>query len=210
TGPSGKRIGKNPVPSSESRPNTRRWRGEATFPSLFFPLSTSHPVGFSLPCLLIFTFDFWFAFDPPPALRSRLTAYWRLPTADCLPLDRRLLQGEAVQSAQAPHEVHGVDADHGPVGNQLGERAQRDAVLRIVEGRDQDGGVRDVEVRVARGQALAVKVQGRGHGQRDNLDPRAILEPHALESFPVLLEWPVVRIARIILSGEDHGARPDE
>src|SRR5439155_25451633 len=71
-------------------------------------------------------------------------------------------------------------------------------------------GVRDVEVRVARGQALAVEIQRRGHGQRDNLDPRAILEPHALESFPVFLEWPVVRIARIILSSEDHGPRPDE
>src|SRR5439155_17724351 len=92
TGPSGKRIAKNPVPSSESRPNTRRWRGEATFPSLFFPLSISPPVGFflALPfdfCPLIFGLPLT---RPPCAPTSAsaycllLTAFCLLPSADCL------------------------------------------------------------------------------------------------------------------------------
>ena len=48
---------------------------------------------------------------------------------------------EAVEGAEAPSEVHGVDADHRTVAKKFRERAQSDAVIRIVEGRDQDSGV---------------------------------------------------------------------
>ena len=57
--------------------------------------------------------------------------------------------GEAMEGAEAPGEVDGVDADDGPVGEAIGEDFQRDAVVRIVEGWNEDSGIGDVKIRVA-------------------------------------------------------------
>ena len=48
---------------------------------------------------------------------------------------RRLLLRQAVQRAEAQHQVDRVDADDRPVLEQLAENAQGDAVVRVVEGR---------------------------------------------------------------------------
>ena len=42
-----------------------------------------------------------------------------------------LLLGQAVQRAETEDEIHGVDADHGTVANQLAEDAEREAVGTI-------------------------------------------------------------------------------
>ena len=48
---------------------------------------------------------------------------------------------ETVEGSETPDEVHGVYADHRTVAKKFRECAQGDAVIRIVEGRDQDSGV---------------------------------------------------------------------
>lgn len=65
----------------------------------------------------------------------------------------RLLLRQAVERSQAQDEVHGVDANHRPVGKQLGQDPQGLAVGRVVERRHEDGRIGNVEIRVAGGQA---------------------------------------------------------
>ena len=67
-----------------------------------------------------------------------------------------------------------------------------------------------VEVRVAGGQALAGKDEGRRHGQRDDLRPRAVLEAGVLEALPVLLQRPMVGVAGIGGAAGHQRAGPDE
>src|SRR5688572_9140428 len=50
----------------------------------------------------------------------------------------RLLLGEAVQRAEPPDEVDGVDPDDLPRREELGERVQRHPVVAVVERRDDD------------------------------------------------------------------------
>jgi hypothetical protein len=40
----------------------------------------------------------------------------------------RLLLGQTVQRAEAQHQIHGVNPDHRPVGEQVGQGAERDAL----------------------------------------------------------------------------------
>ena len=54
---------------------------------------------------------------------------------------RWLFVSETVEGPETPDEVHGVYADHRTVAKKLCERAQGDAVIRIVEGGRQDGSV---------------------------------------------------------------------
>ena len=71
---------------------------------------------------------------------------------------RGFLLRHAVQRAEAPHQIDGVDADHLP-GRETARPAcsSARAVVRIVERRHQHRLVGDVEVRVARRQAHAVE-----------------------------------------------------
>ena len=59
-----------------------------------------------------------------------------------------------MQGAESPDEIDGMDADDFAIGKELSENSERDAVVGIVEGRDEDKAVGDVEVGVAGGEAL--------------------------------------------------------
>ncbi len=99
----------------------------------------------------------------PPA--GRVTIFFSTSQALFrLQLFRRLLLRQAVQRAEAQHQIDGMNADDGTVREKLSQGAQRDAVVGVVEGGNQDGSVRDVEVGVAGGQPLAVEVSGAGMG----------------------------------------------
>src|SRR5262249_48604368 len=71
-----------------------------------------------------------------------------------------LLLRQAVQGSEPPHQIDRVNADNLMLRQQVRQRVERDAVVRIVERRHEDDAVRDVEVRVARWQAFA------GHDHR--------------------------------------------
>ena len=62
-----------------------------------------------------------------------------------------------------------VDADDFAVGKQLGEDAQRDAIVGIVKRGYQDEAVGDVEIGVAGRQALAVEEDWARHRQFDDV-----------------------------------------
>jgi len=56
-----------------------------------------------------------------------------------------------VNGSETPHQIHGVDPDDRAIGKQLGENAERDTILGIVERRNEYRGVGDVEVGVTGG-----------------------------------------------------------
>src|SRR5215831_20028603 len=85
----------------------------------------------------------------------------------------RLLLCHAVQGAETPDQLRAVDAHDLAIAEELRERSQRDAIVRVVEGRHQDEAVRYIEVRVARRDACAVEYQGTRHRQPYDLQPCA-------------------------------------
>src|SRR5277367_4807455 len=96
---------------------------------------------------------------------SRAANRLHFPKSSC-----GLLLGEAVEGAEAPDEVYGVDAYDLAVGEAGGDGVEGEPVMAVVEGRDEDERVRDVEVGVAGGEALAFEVDGVGHGEFANLE----------------------------------------
>src|ERR1051325_7846746 len=86
-----------------------------------------------------------------------------------------LLLGQAVERAEPKYEVDGMNAHHRPVAEQFAERAERDAVVRVIERRDDHRRVADVKIRVARRQPPIAEVQRRRHRQRYDLRTRTVL-----------------------------------
>src|ERR1035437_8247132 len=111
-----------------------------------------------------------------------------------------LLLREAVQRAEAPDQIHGGYADDGTVAEQPAQNAERHAVVRVVEGRDDDGGVADVKIRVARRQPHAVKIKRRRHRQLHDFGLAAIFEPQILDALPIFRKRTVIFVARIFFA----------
>src|SRR5438552_1343178 len=122
----------------------------------------------------------------------------------------RLLLRHTVERAEPEHQISGVNADHAPPGEELGEGLERLPVARVVEGRDQHRRVSDVEVRVAGRQALAVEDDGRGHRQLHDPERRRVLIGHACQALAVLPQRVVVRVGGVLLARDDDGTRVDE
>jgi len=90
-----------------------------------------------------------------------------------------------MQRAKAQHQIHRVNAHHGPVLEQLAQDAERNAVIWIVECRNDHARVADVEIRIACRQPIAVVNQRRRHRQRNDLRFRAIFKAQLLDALPV-------------------------
>ena len=77
-----------------------------------------------------------------------------------------------MQGSETKHEIDGVDADDLGPGT-VPQYTERDAVVRVVEGRNDDGRVAYVEIRIARRQTLTVEEQrpGIGSGTTSGLEP---------------------------------------
>src|SRR5438093_9431516 len=123
---------------------------------------------------------------------------------------RGLLLGQAVERPEAEHEVDGMDPDHWPRREERGQHGQRLAVARVVEGRDEDRRVRDIEVGVARGQPLAGEGDRGWHRKRDDAQPPSVLVGHAREARAVVAQGLVVGIRWIAFLGDHHRALVDE
>ena len=95
-----------------------------------------------------------------------------------------------------------MNADHGPVAEQPAQNAERHAVVRIVERRDDDAGVADVKIRVAGRQPHAVETERCGHRQRDHFRPAAVFQPQIPDAFPVFRERPVIFVLGIFFAHE--------
>jgi hypothetical protein len=109
-----------------------------------------------------------------------------------------------VEGAQAPDEVDGVDADDFAVGEAAGDDVEGVAVVAVVEGGDEDERVRDVEVGVAGGEALAFEDDGRGHWEFDDLEGVACEVAEAAEAVEVFGQGEMVFVVSVGLdAGED-------
>src|ERR1700730_6283108 len=106
-----------------------------------------------------------------------------------------LLLGEAVEGAQAPDEVYGVDADDLAVGEAARDDVEGVAVVAVVEGGDEDERVGDVEVGVAGGEALAFEDYRRGHGEFDYFEGFVVEVAEAAEAVEVFGEGEMVFVA---------------
>lgn len=84
------------------------------------------------------------------------------------------LLGHAMECAEAPDQVYGVDADDFACGKAGGDDVEGMAVVGVVEGGDQNEVIGDVEVGVACGEALAFEDDGGGHGQFDDVERLAL------------------------------------
>ena len=87
----------------------------------------------------------------------------------------RLLLREAMQGPQPQHEVDGMDADDVAIGEEVGERVEGFAVGGVVEGRDEDGPIGDVEIRVAGRQPQPLEDDWPRHRQLDHVQRLTVL-----------------------------------
>src|SRR5713226_9574162 len=69
-----------------------------------------------------------------------------------------LLLGHAVERAETEDEVAAGDAHDFAIGKQTGESIERDAIVRIVERRDDHDFIGDVEIGVAGGEPLTIEI----------------------------------------------------
>src|SRR5712692_541643 len=89
-----------------------------------------------------------------------------------------LLLRHTVYRTEAENEVQTRDSDDGSGGEQAGECCEGDSIVWVIEGWNQDDPVADVEVGVARGEALPVEKHGFWHRQGFNVQRLAILILH--------------------------------
>ena len=75
----------------------------------------------------------------------------------------RLLLGHAVDRAESPYQVSAVDPDNVAIGENIGKSVERNSVVRIIEHRNQDGAISDVEIRITSRQAAAFEINRRRH-----------------------------------------------
>src|ERR1035437_4572572 len=100
-----------------------------------------------------------------------------------------------------------MNSHHPPIREDITERPQGNDIAGVVECWNQHCGVGDLEVRITRGQALAIEVDGGRHRQGHNLDLRSVFQAHVLQALPIFLEWSVIRVVHISFPAENDGAR---
>lgn len=92
-----------------------------------------------------------------------------------------LLLGHAVERPQAEDQVAAGYAYHFAIWEEAGQGVESYAIVRVVEGGDDDESVGDVKVCVARGEALAFEINGGGHRQGFDAKRAAVVVFHLLE-----------------------------
>src|SRR5260370_37848287 len=115
-----------------------------------------------------------------------------------------------MQRAEAEDQIAAGDADDFASGEQAGEGVESDAIVGIVERGDDDEFVGDVKIGVAGGEALIVKINGRGHGKSFDAEGAAVKVFHGLQEGEIFLERNVVGAVGILLDDGDDGGWADE
>ena len=121
-----------------------------------------------------------------------------------------LLLGHTVHGAEPPDKVAGINRDDLASREERCQRVQGDAIVRIVEHRYQQNAIRDVEIRIARGQAASLENDWARHGKLDDVEWLAILIVCGLKTTKIVPQRFVIRIFRIVLDHGDDGVRRDE
>ena len=103
-----------------------------------------------------------------------------------------------------------MDANHFAGWEKLGKNVERFAVIRIVEGRDENQTIRDVEVAITGWQTLAFKDHWRWHRQLDNTEWLACEVAGGLQTVEVFREWQVVVVCVVGLGDGDDSVLADK
>lgn len=103
-----------------------------------------------------------------------------------------------------------MNADYLAVGENFGQGVERDSVGGIIESRHENDSVRNVEVGIARRQALTLEDNRSRHRQFDNGQALSILIVSIPQAAKVVLEWFVVWILDARFDDRDNNSRPDE
>src|ERR1700683_4531478 len=142
-------------------------------------------------------------------LRERLENRVRkagLPFAPMQSGARRLLLCQAMNGAESPDQINGMDSNYRACGEQIAENAESYTVPRIVECGHQHGRIRNVEVRVAGGEAHALEKERRRHGQLNDIYFGSVFQPCPSQALPIFFERAVVLLVRVFLTAKDDRA----
>jgi hypothetical protein len=95
-------------------------------------------------------------------------------------------------------------------GEQLRELCKSDCIVRIVERWNQNQLVRNVKIRVARREALAIEVYGVRHWQSPNPEGAAILILHLPQQRQIFLQRLVIHFGRVFFDDRNDSRRIHE
>src|SRR5262249_2805042 len=122
----------------------------------------------------------------------------------------RLLLRCAMDGAQPPDEIAAVDAYHFTAGKNAGENIQGNAVLGIVEGRNQDQVIGDVEVGVAGRQPPPFEYDRTGKRQFHDLQLTAFEVGSGAQAGEIFLQQLIIGIAASCFDRSEHRVRSDK
>src|SRR6266851_8696146 len=115
---------------------------------------------------------------------------WRpgKPYRDRIPLlANRQLLGHAVDGAKSEHQIAAINRNNLTIRKKFCKRVQGNAIVRIAEDRDEYEFVGNVEVSIARGQALTMEENRRRHRKRFDAKPLSVLIIRRVEQRKILL-----------------------
>jgi hypothetical protein len=115
-----------------------------------------------------------------------------------------------MNGAESPDQVERMYPDYRTVVYQLADNSEGELIVRIVERRDKDRGIRDVEVGVTRRKPLPFENHRLRHRKILDIRLRAVLKHEIPNAFPVLLKRFVVVILRVLLLNKKQRPLIDE
>jgi hypothetical protein len=118
--------------------------------------------------------------------------------------------GHAMDCAEAEDQVATGNGDDLAIGEKFGEGGERDAIVWIAEGGDEDDAIGDVEIGVAGGETLSGEEDGFGHGEGFDAQGLAGFIFHLLEEREIFLERGVIGFGWIWFDDRDNRGRVDE
>lgn len=105
---------------------------------------------------------------------------------------------KTMQRAESPDQVYCMNAYNMTLRKQLAQDTQRTAVLWVIEGRNKDNVVGNVEIGITGGQADASKKKRGGHGDINNRQGLSPIQTYTLKAFTVFFQSAVIIIVGIL------------
>src|ERR1700738_509755 len=118
---------------------------------------------------------------------------------------RRVVAGSCSAVCRGQGLITARDADDLAAGEKAGEGVESDAIVGVIERRNDHELVGDIKIGVAGGQALIIEINWRGHGKRFNSERAAVEVFHGLQQSEIFLKGNVVGVVGVLLDHGDDG-----
>ena len=115
-----------------------------------------------------------------------------------------------MEGAEAPDEFAAIDGDDAARGEGFMQRGDRPGIVAFAENREENDGIRDVEICVAGGEALAAAFDAAGHGERVDMQRGAVREAHRVKKIEVAVKRFEIRVVLVLLDGRQDGIPGNE